>query len=249
MIKAKSCVALVVSLSLALVVGTASVVLSADAAPASNEGSPEAGKALFEQNCTVCHTIGGGKKLGPDLKGVTDRRSTDWLVKWISDPGKMLDEKDPIATGLLKDANGVRMYNLHLSEEQLSDVLAYLKTQGSSEAAPKSAAEESPKEQAQESPQASTEGSPDKGKIVFDQKCTMCHTVGGGKRIGPDLKGATERRSKEWLVKWISDPQKMLDNKDPIATELLKEFNGVRMIDQNLFEEQVSDVIAYLKSN
>ncbi|HVA99001.1 MAG TPA: cytochrome c, partial [Bacteroidia bacterium] len=32
------------------------------------------GKELFQNNCKTCHTIGHGKLVGPDLKGVADRR-------------------------------------------------------------------------------------------------------------------------------------------------------------------------------
>ncbi len=29
--------------------------------------------------CKACHTIGGGKLIGPDLKGVTERRDEDCM--------------------------------------------------------------------------------------------------------------------------------------------------------------------------
>ena len=33
--------------------------------------------------CNACHSIGEGKKIGPDLKGVTERREEAWLIKFI----------------------------------------------------------------------------------------------------------------------------------------------------------------------
>ena len=36
-------------------------------------------KALFEQKCAACHTIGKGRLVGPDLAGVNKRRSKKWL--------------------------------------------------------------------------------------------------------------------------------------------------------------------------
>ncbi len=96
--------------------------------------------------------------------------------------------------------------------------------------------------------QSEKAGSAEKGKEIFDSKCTMCHTIGGGKKMGPDLKGVTERREHEWLVKFISNPEKMFEENDPIATELLKEYNGLKMPNSNLSEEQVNDVIAYIKA-
>ncbi len=43
------------------------------------------GSALFKQNCSACHTIGGGALAGPDLKGVTDK-DQEWLTQFILDP-------------------------------------------------------------------------------------------------------------------------------------------------------------------
>ncbi len=43
------------------------------------------GGALFKQNCSACHTIGGGALAGPDLKDVT-QRDREWLTGFILDP-------------------------------------------------------------------------------------------------------------------------------------------------------------------
>lgn len=51
------------------------------------------GKALFNKQCKACHTIGNGKKIGPDLKGISDKRSFEWISKFI------LSSKDLIASG------------------------------------------------------------------------------------------------------------------------------------------------------
>src|SRR3989338_7370036 len=67
------------------------------------------------------------------------------------------------------------------------------------------------------------------GGTIFQQKCVSCHTVGGGKLVGPDLKGVTAKRERSWLVRWIKEPDKMLAAGDPIAASLLKEFNNVPM--------------------
>jgi cytochrome c2 len=92
-----------------------------------DNGSPEKGKAIFQEECSICHTIGKGRKAGPDLKGVTEKRSQEWLHSFISDPEKMFKKGDAIATKLLNEYAGVRMPNLGLSEQDISDVLAYIK--------------------------------------------------------------------------------------------------------------------------
>ena len=40
---------------------------------------PVAGEQAFKTKCAACHTIGGGKLVGPDLKEVTTRRDDAWL--------------------------------------------------------------------------------------------------------------------------------------------------------------------------
>ncbi|MEK7388981.1 MAG: c-type cytochrome, partial [Elusimicrobiota bacterium] len=63
----------------------------------------------------------------------------------------------------------------------------------------------------------------------FAQNCANCHTIGGGRLTGPDLKDVSKRRGKEWLIKFIVDPKKMLEGGDPAVVELYKSYNNVLM--------------------
>jgi len=74
---------------------------------------------------------------------------------------------------------------------------------------------------------------------VFVRKCASCHTVGKGDRVGPDLKGAVERRGRPWVERFVAAPGTMLDS-DPQARDLLKQFGGVRMPDLGLPPEQAA---------
>ncbi len=87
-----------------------------------------------------------------------------------------------------------------------------------------------------------------KGKETFDTVCAACHTIGGGVKVGPDLKDITGQRSATWLTDFISNPDKVIKSGDPVANSLLKKFNGLEMPTLGLLPEQVSDVLAYLKS-
>jgi len=91
-------------------------------------GSYERGKALFDHKCAPCHSIGGGKKVGPDLSGVTGRRKKDWLTKWIDNPEEMIASGDATAKEIVKGYT-VRMPSTGLSKEEISDVLSYLEPQ------------------------------------------------------------------------------------------------------------------------
>lgn len=86
------------------------------------------------------------------------------------------------------------------------------------------------------------------GEAIFQDKCAGCHTVGAGQLAGPDLKGVTAQRDRDWLARFIAEPDKMLAEGDPIATGLLQEFNNLPMPNQGLSEEQVAAVIAYLEA-
>ena len=109
-----------------LVTALSAVAMAAVAvAPAEAE---EDGLEVFESYCTACHTIGGGKLVGPDLAGVTARREESWLLRQIGDPDALLEENDPIALQLLEEADDVPMPQLDLSDEELTAVVAYLKS-------------------------------------------------------------------------------------------------------------------------
>ena len=84
------------------------------------------GQALFVKTCGACHTVGKGPRVGPDLRGVTARRTRDWLVSYIMEPEKVRAKRDPAAMSLAAQYPAVRMPNLGLSELDSSDVIAYI---------------------------------------------------------------------------------------------------------------------------
>lgn len=86
------------------------------------------GRALFDQNCTACHTIGGGVLIGPDLQGVTERREESWLKVHIQSPSIHHAENDPIAIANVKKT-GVPMPDPGLTEQQVEAVIAYFKAE------------------------------------------------------------------------------------------------------------------------
>jgi mono/diheme cytochrome c family protein len=86
------------------------------------------------------------------------------------------------------------------------------------------------------------------GQVIFNQKCTACHTIGAGKLIGPDLQGVTQRRDLDWLQRMISGPDKLVAAQDPILTPLVAEFNNFVMPNLGLTQSEVQAVIAYLEN-
>lgn len=85
------------------------------------------------------------------------------------------------------------------------------------------------------------------GERIFQEKCTSCHRIGGGKLVGPDLQGVASRREKSWIRRQIKDPIGMVLSGDPIATQLVKEMNGMQMAPLGLTDAQVESVVAFLE--
>ena len=85
-----------------------------------------------------------------------------------------------------------------------------------------------------------------KGQKTFSTICVACH-MAEQRLIGPALKGVFERRSPEWVMNMILNPDGML-KEDPIAKALLKEYNNAVMLNQNLSEEDARAVAEYLRT-
>jgi len=206
----------------------------AQAAP-SRQGTGD-GEKLFKAKCAACHVI-GKKALGPDLKGVTDRRDNAWLKAWIKSPKAVLAAGDPIATGLLKEFK-LQMSELNLSDAEIDSVIAYLATTGTAPVA---------------TPAPALQGNADNGRALFTAKqrltnggpaCIACHSVTGigalgGGALGPDLTDAYTRLGGDALVDWLASPPPptmgplwsstpMTDQERADLVAFLKEVSGIQ---------------------
>lgn len=85
-----------------------------------------------------------------------------------------------------------------------------------------------------------------RGKDVYGKMCTACHRV-DKKFIGPPPTGILKKRTPEWVMNMILDPEGMVKN-DPLAKKLLIEFNGSPMANQNLTEEEARSVLEYFRT-
>ncbi len=131
-----------------------------------------AGKAIFDQRCAACHTIGGGTLVGPDLAGATERRDTAWLHTWITDPAAFA-EVDADAAAIFTGG----MPAPGLSSTEVDDVITYLESTSDVEAP--SAAPEGPRQlSAAEFDQASG---------IFFNRCAGCHGTLRAGATGPAI--------------------------------------------------------------
>ena len=84
----------------------------------------DVGVELFSRNCAACHTIGGGEIIGPDLRGVSERRTAEWLRGMIANPDSML-RSDTIAARLLTEFV-TPMLDRKLDEARVRAVIEFL---------------------------------------------------------------------------------------------------------------------------
>jgi mono/diheme cytochrome c family protein len=155
---------------------------------------------FFGQNCISCHTVGGGRLTGPDLKNVTQRKERAWLIEFLQSPQAMLDKGDPYALKLQQEARGVVMPNINgMSKDRAAALLTML------DAESKLAKSQFAGMQISDRPFTSHDIA--QGRAVFlgergllngGPACISCHTVKGngalgGGRLGPDLTRVYER--------------------------------------------------------
>ena len=84
------------------------------------------GAQIFKTNCISCHTIGGGRLIGPDLEGITKKRKTDWLKKWINSSSDLIASGDADAIAIFEEYNKVAMTSFYFEDEDMDALLAYL---------------------------------------------------------------------------------------------------------------------------
>ena len=82
-------------------------------------------------------------------------------------------------------------------------------------------------------------------KVWKSRSCDGCHTIGKGKRAGPDLAGVTSRRTEAWLTQWLKNPPAMTKS-DPVAKDLVKAAQGVQMPDFKLKDAEIAGLINYM---
>ncbi|MGE0376545.1 MAG: cytochrome c [Planctomycetaceae bacterium] len=168
----------------------------------------------YRQNCMNCHTIGGGRLTGPDLKHVGQRKDAEWLINFIINPKQVIDSGDPYARKLMEESRGVVMpigpgMNRYRAEQILKLIEAESKL------------EESQFKGLRISSDPFTEKDRLAGRELFQgtaplknggAACNSCHAMHdlgglGGGRLGPDLTRVYERlKGRTSVAAWLSAP-------------------------------------------
>ena len=168
----------------------------------------------FKKLCISCHTIGGGRIVGPDLKDVHERKERAWLVRFIADPQSMLASGDAYALKLKEEARGVIMPTVPgMTMDRARTLLDLIEAE--------SVLEKSQFAGVQVSDRPFTKEDIRRGRDLFLGKirlaaggapCVSCHSVNGigvlaGGGLGPDLNQVFERlNGRKGLVTWLTAP-------------------------------------------
>lgn len=169
---------------------------------------------FFRQNCVSCHTIGGGRLTGPDLKNVTQRKERAWLIEFLQNPPAMIERGDPYALKLLQEARGVVMPAIvGMTRQRAEELLALIEAE--------SRLEKSQFVGLQITDRPFTRQEVAEGRRIFlgyrklaanGPACLGCHSLEaiaglGGGRLGPDLTRVYERlQGRKNLAAWLMAP-------------------------------------------
>jgi len=88
-----------------------------------DQGMVGKGQAIFEAKCFSCHKLTDEKLVGPGWKGVTDRRTPEWIMNFITNTSVMLDS-DLVAQAMMVTCL-VRMPSQSLSDDEAREVLEF----------------------------------------------------------------------------------------------------------------------------
>ncbi|MCF8232196.1 MAG: cytochrome c [Bacteroidales bacterium] len=199
------------------------------------------GKALFKQNsCQGCHTINEGRMVGPDLAGISQKRSRSWLIDFIQSPQTMIQNGDSIAVSLYEEYNKVMMPENDLSPSQIDAILQYIKNTSNKTTA--ATAQQKSKKKT-----TFTAANFKAGKILFTGKirffnkgpsCISCHTISTqqnftGGNIAKDLANSYKKLGENGVKAILKNPS----------------FPVMKAAYQNnpLLETEIHNLTAYLK--
>lgn len=202
---------------------------------------------FFREKCKSCHTIGGGRLAGPDLKNVTDRKDRNWLTGFMMNPQSYIDSGDSYAAKLLEDYRSVMPSISGMTTERCEKLLDLIEAE--------SKLEESQFKGVQISNKPFTEADRVLGRDIFLGKkrlqnggaaCISCHSMHdtpllGGGALAPDrqvsdLTNVFERlKGRKVLSNWLAAP----------ATETMQPIFKNRAMNS----DEIHSLVAYFEAS
>ena|SRR5690606_5898223 len=87
----------------------------------------------------------------------------------------------------------------------------------------------------------------DSGKRIAEVKCLSCHKLSDERLVGPGWQGVTERRTPEWLMNFVTNPDPMIDKDPELQAQL--EICLVRMPNQSVSDEDARQILEFMREN
>lgn len=170
----------------------------------------------FKNTCANCHSIGGPRKVGPDLKDVTARRDRSWLIRFMQSPIAMKDSGDADAVKLFADFPSSIMPTIpDLNPDRCESILRLIEAESKLERSQFAGAESKIPNR------PFNDAEIEKGREFFvgytrfsngGAACLTCHSVQGavatgGGMLGPDLTQVFNRLGgRNALDGWLQSP-------------------------------------------
>ncbi len=204
------------------------------------------GSTTFGGLCVACHTIGGGRLVGPDLAGVTDRRSEQWLIDFITSSQTMIQAGDPDAVALSEEYSGMIMPDAMVPAQEVLAVIEYISAQSAATDEPGATPEISPEQPAEViavSPEVIVLGQDlFQGNVRFSNggpTCNACHDVThdaviGGGNLAAELTSVFSRMSSAGVEAILGRPP------FPVMQAAYE--------DQPLTEDEIDALVAFLEN-
>lgn len=213
-------------------------------------------KEIFDKkHCTSCHGLrGGGGLAASDLTYDGDlnpefldfsavegpQTALNWQIQHFKNPQQIV-KRSGMPNYRLNDDQAKALALLMVSWQRISFPPDYVPAARQRPPAVLPVVREVPY------PPPATTPLGQQGRYVFTNRgCNTCHHVGGGKLIGPDLAGVTQRRNDKWLTTWLKDPAAVVA-KDAELQTWSREFGDIVMPNQNLDDKEIEALIAYMK--
>jgi cbb3-type cytochrome oxidase cytochrome c subunit len=173
---------------------------------------------IKKYGCYSCHKIPGYETVGdvgPVLTEVGTKVNYSWAVKWLLDPKKYFST--------------ARMPKFFFTQDQAESIADYLFSMSGTTRHDVDYSGAEPDAKLVE-----------QGKALWSQaRCNLCHTTGGrgGNHIkvyAPDLSKVGSKVSKEWLFRWIKDPNAY--------------FPGTKMPRFRFTDAEINSLVEYITS-
>ena len=212
----------------------------------------ERGRQLYtEQGCIGCHSLDGSRLIGPSFLKLYNREGE--LVDgapYIADEtylrDSILDPNSQIVKGY--PAGQMVVYQDLMSEEELTDLISFIKTVDGSAPIEK---DQEPSSGAEED--LSSLSPVERGEKIYrdmQYACVTCHSLDETKLVGPSLKGIWERKGKlQTGDTYIADGEYLKRAILNSNSEIVEGFQPVMPpFEGRMSDKQVQDLIEFLKT-